>query len=846
MGKYRGKKTKEIIFPLGGMGTGSIGFSGRGELKEFEIFGRPDKGSYNGLSFFAIRAEDGDKILDARVLNGDLQKDRMGTFQHKEYTGFGYGADRETMAGFPHFGESTFTGEFPIAELSLADKHFPAVIRETAFNPFIPGDAKDSSLPVAMFALSVENRAEKTLTYTIALSLANPYGASLNTPVSEGGMRGAVLSSADKPERKRDAPGITLLTDAEDSFVQSSWYRGGWMDGIATFWKQFSGDREIPQRQYDTPGCHENATVFARLTLAPGQRGKARFVIAWYNPVSEKYWNLREGEKVYYRNYYATLFRDSVQAARYAMRHFSSLYRRSNAFRKALFGMSADSAVIDAAASTLSVLKSPTVLRLEDGSLWGWEGVHEKSGSCEGTCTHVWSYAYALCYLFPEIERGMRETEYKINMNGQGAVRFRTPLPPVPVAAEDTSIKPCLDGQMCGVIKTYREWKLSGDTDWMRSLYPLMKKSLTFALHPDSAWRWDADGDGVLEGMQHHTLDMELFGPSGWLEGLYIAALTAGAEMADAVGDKDAALFRSLAAKGKAYTEKNLFRHGRYIQNTDLKDRTVLAPFGEVAEYYWNEEAGEMKYQIGEGSALDQMLGQWHAHLCGLGDIFDPANRKTALANLYRNNFHPSMREVVNPWRVFTLQDEAGASICTFPDGAQAPVIPIPYAEECMHGFEYAFAGLLLAEGFEKEGLSVVKGVRDKYDGEKRNPFNEMECGSHYARSMAAFALLPILAGYTCDMTEGRIGFRPLQKEGEFRGVFGAAGAFGRVTVSEGGLSLSLTEGKLSLASLDMPDEKKVNKLTLDGKAVAFRQEGRRLYFEKTAFVRLTAETKEG
>lgn len=846
MGKYRGKKTKEIIFPLGGMGTGSIGFSGRGELKEFEIFGRPNKGSYNGLSFFAIRAEDGENILSARILNGDLQKDCMGTLQQRCYSGFGFGADRENMAGFPHFKESRFTGEFPIAELSLSDEKFPAVIKETAFNPFIPGDSKDSSLPVAMFEISVENRAERALTYTLAFSLANPYGASLNTPVSEKGMCGVVLSSADKPAKKADENNITLLTDAADGFVQSSWYRGGWMDGIATFWKQFSKDKEIPERVYDTPGNHENATVFARLSLAPGQKGKARFVLAWHHPLSEKYWGEKTAEKVFYRNYYATLFRHSTQTAKYAMRHFTSFYRRSNAFRKALYGMSVDKAVIDAAASNLAVLKSPTVLRLEDGSLWGWEGVHEKAGSCEGTCTHVWSYAYALCFLFPEIERGMRETEYKINMNGQGAVRFRTPMPPAPVAPDDTSFTPCLDGQMCGVIKTYREWKLSGDTDWMLSLYPLVKKSLTFAWHPASAWRWDADKDGVLEGRQHHTLDIEMFGPSGWLEGLYIAALTAGAEMADAAGDKDAALFRSLAEKGKAYTEKELFRHGRYIQNTDIKDKSVLTPFGKQAEdYYWNEEAGELKYQIGEGSALDQMLAQWHAHLCGLGDVFDPENRKVALANLYRTNFHESMREVVNPWRVFVLQDEAGASICTYPDGAHAPVIPLSYAEECMHGFEYAFAGLLLAEGFEKEGLAVVKGVRDRYDGEKRNPYNEMECGSHYARSMASFALLPILAGYTYDMTEARIGFQPLEKGGEFRGVFGAAGAFGRVTVGQGGLSLALIEGKLALSALDMPDERKVNKLTLDGRAVAFRQEGRRLYFEKTAFGRLTAETEK-
>ena len=54
--KYTGDFTNEISFPLGGIGTGSIGLGGNGRLIDWEIFNRPSKGSINGYSHLAIKA----------------------------------------------------------------------------------------------------------------------------------------------------------------------------------------------------------------------------------------------------------------------------------------------------------------------------------------------------------------------------------------------------------------------------------------------------------------------------------------------------------------------------------------------------------------------------------------------------------------------------------------------------------------------------------------------------------------------------------------------------------------------------------------------------------------------
>ena len=130
----------------------------------------------------------------------------------------------------------------------------------------------------------------------------------------------------------------------------------------------------------------------------------------------------------------------------------------------------------------------------------------------------------------------MRELDVRYNLWEDGRMSFRLQLP---LGRGRDGFHPCVDGQMGGVIKTYREWKLCGDDDWLRSLWPQVKLALEYAWSPANPYRWDGNKDGVLEGRQHHTLDMELYGPNAWLQGFYLAALRAGEEMAAYLGEAD-------------------------------------------------------------------------------------------------------------------------------------------------------------------------------------------------------------------------------------------------------------------------------------------------------------------
>lgn len=799
--RYKKQSTSQLSFPLGGIGSGCIGLGGDGSLKEWEIFNRPAKNQQNGYSHFAVRAVNASGECSARMLVGDSSD---------SLTGRGDGLQSFTQ-GFPHFNRLTFDGNFPMASLDFQGEQFPGTVRMRAFNPFLPLNDRDSSLPAAFFTLEFRNTSKETIDYTAAFTICNPFENGENATVDCGNGSAVQMKNAGISLDDPAYGDLTIAAQAEETGFQEYWYRGMWQDGIVTFWREFSSGRPLPERHYTDTAPKQHATVYGTVRVKPKQKKTMRFIVTWNMPNCYNYWRPYQdanGKDATWKNYYATQFRDSAETAAYSLCHWDRLFSGTECFCKTLYGSTMDPVILEAAGANLAVLKSPTVLRLEDGSFYGWEGVWPTEGSCEGSCTHVWNYAYALSFLFPQLERSLRESDYRYNQNSQGGMRFRIPLPPnrTDLDEELAHTMPCVDGTMGGILKVYREWKLGAGEEWLAQIWPAAKRSLDFACHPESPVRWDADKDGVLEGRQHHTLDMELYGPSGWLEGFYLAALKAAAEIESHLKHpEEAQRYQELFRMGSTWTEEHLFNGKWYIQQLDLGDKKTLEAF-HTTDTYWNEEAGEIKYQIGEGCEIDQMCAQWHANILGLGTIFEEEHRHTALQSLYQNNVLKSFRDFPNPWRLFAVNGESGAIICSFPDGVRKPCIPIPYCEESMHGFEYQLAGLLMSEGFFEEGLRIVKAVRARYNGENRNPWNEIECGNHYARSMASYALIPICSGFVFDLPHRLIGWKPLQAGELFRSIWSVEGAWGEVSISKEGMSIQIFAGALTANRFLLPN----------------------------------------
>lgn len=837
--KYKGKNIREISFPVGGIGTGCIGLAGNGRLIDWEIYNRPAKASENFYTHFAVKAESEGKILDARVLQGDLVASFMGPTIKASYHGYGHGPSCFGLAGMPHFKDSEFEGEFPFASLSFKDEHFPGSVKLTAFNPFIPLNEDDSSIPAAFYEIEFTNFTGKDIYYTAAFSCRNPNKELCSNRYTREGDISKIFMYSDKyPKDDIGYYDMTIATDCPTLSYQEAWYRAGWKDDFITYWRNFNEDLDFTNRHYDEPNkkSGDHGTLAAKIKVCSGESKKVRFILSWNVPNNYNYWQPCKKEvdgkevDVTWKNYYATLFEDSRASADYALKNWDRLYAETLRFKNELFSQTLPGKIIEAISCTISVLKSPTVWRLEDGSFYGWEGSQEIDGACEGTCTHVYNYAYAMPFLFPRLERSIRDLDYKYNFKKAGKMEFRMALP---LGRPDyVPFHACVDGQMGGVFKTYRDWKICGDDEWLKKNWPRVKEALAYAWSPDNEDHWDSDKDGILDGRQHNTLDTELFTASSWLEGYYMLALRAASIMADYLGEHEQAdEYRKLYDNGKKYLEENLFNGEYYFQKIDLNDRSLVADYDD-ADGVWNEEVGEVKYQIGEGSEIDQIGAQWHSDIIGLGEIFDTQRAKSAALFMYNHNFKKSMRENANPWRLYCIDDEAGAIICDYPKNKRKPAVPMSYAEETMHGFEYMLAAQLIKFGMIDKGLEIIAGVRDRYDGEKRNPFNEMECGNNYARNMATFSFIPIFSGFEFDMPHGMIGFNPIIA-GRFKAIWSLDPAWGNVEVDNGTINVNIISGKLKLNELRVPFEN-IGDITVDSVLISkdkYKTDGRRILF---------------
>jgi len=588
---YQGDRTRHIAFPLGGIGSGGFSISGSGRLIDWSIRNRPALQGYNGYSHFAIKAEKDGALVDARVLNGPYDLNPSGAPGiRKMFDGFGHGANRQTLVGVPHFRNVDFYGRFPTADLVFSDDRFSGGVRMTAFSPFIPHNDRDSSMPVAMFEFEIVNDTAETLRYTLAGTLGN-YGSNsgIHTFRQQDGISSLHLTSsgADLPATQRGD--LTIATDAEDVDHTDYHYRGQWFDDLAVYWKEFARPGHLPMRHYEQPRASrhmsqqpEHGTLGARVTIPAGGRKKIRFVISWSFPEGDIYWAYRnkpdgaipDRPTPSWKNYYATKWAGSTASATDALKRWDALAAGTTSFRDGLFNTTLPAEVKDAASATLALLRTATCIRLENGELWAWEGQHANDGSCEGSCTHVWNYQQALAHLFPAIERTLRETEFTYNQLPTGGLTFRQKLP---LGSGFDIIGPCADGHFGAIIKTYRDWKLSGDTDWLRRYWPNVKRAIEYAWSADNPDRWDPEATGILSGRQHQTLDMELFGPNSWLGSMYVAALLAISEMAAALDDTT--LSEKTAGMGKAgavYIDDALFNGRWFIQKVDLSDKGVL------------------------------------------------------------------------------------------------------------------------------------------------------------------------------------------------------------------------------------------------------------------------------
>jgi uncharacterized protein (DUF608 family) len=330
------------------------------------------------------------------------------------------------------------------------------------------------------------------------------------------------------------------------------------------------------------------------------------------------------------------------------------------------------------------------------------------------------------------------------------------------------------DGQMGTVMKLYYDWRLSGDTEWLRKLWPAAKRALEFAWVPGG---WDADRDGVMEGVQHNTYDVEFIGPNPLCGVWYLGGLRAGEEMARAAGDAVAAEeYHRLFTQGSRWIDANLFNGEYYVQRIGAIKAEDVAQGLRIGMGAGDTE--HPTFQLGDGCLVDQLVGQYFAEVSGLGSLLDPMKVQQTLRSIYKYNYKRNLYHHASVQRTFALNDEAGLVICDYAKGKR-PETPFPYFAELMTGFEYSAAILMLYRDMAPQGLELIENIRRRYDGERRNPWNEAECGHHYARPMAAWAALLAVSGFRYHGVDQSVSVTPRPGSKDFFSFWSTGTAWG-------------------------------------------------------------------
>lgn len=814
--------TGHLAMPLGGIGTGNLAICADGGLRQWQLHNIGNHAGALPGSFFAIRATRWEPPLDTLRILQSTAPPATGTplVTDDEVPRW----QRELLAEHPGVERTTFTATYPEATVGYHDPSLPLDISLHAVNPLVPLDVDASSIPAAMFTFRIVNTDDYAIHGTLGVAMQNAvgwdgispidgvagagYGGNVNRLRRADGWTAVHLENAALPD---DAPGfgqLVLAADDDTAPVFPQWRQPEEFLAFLAARALSSGRPRLPYApgtpdpQLHSPAAavgpslprHTwNTGIGVPFQLEPGEERVIRVALTWYFP--NRYVNFEQfgpprpewgRSKFWLGNHYATRYPDAAGVFDRVRREWTELLAATRSWTRTLTRSGLDEAAVMHLAAQLVPIRSPTCFRAADGRFFGFEGTLGAStvmwsgsfgGSCPLNCTHVWNYEQALAKAFPSLERSMRETELEIMQAPQGYVPHRVVAPVYlrqlwdePIGGPD---QPALDGMLGTVLKTYREYRAGAGLDWLRRYRPNLVRLMDYVDRT-----WNTTGTGMLTGIQPSTHDIDLTGLNTFQGTLWLAALRASEEIARLLG------FTDEAARYQATFDQASHAYDEALFNGEYYEQRLLP--GDSEEFQW-----------AEGCLSDQLIGQWWAHQLGLGHVLPAEHVRTALRSVVRHNLRKGFRDFAHPYRSFADADDSGLLMCTWPRGGR-PAVPTRYADEVWTGTEYQVAAHCLREGLAEEAWAVLDAVWARYDGRRRNPYNEIECGDHYVRAMAGWSVLEALAGFDEDGPAGAFTFR----QPESAVPFLASQGWGLWSATETGLALECCGGRLDIRSL--------------------------------------------
>ncbi len=802
---YRGDELRHIGMPVGGICAGQVYLSGDGRLWHWDLFkgygGTDEPIDPRGHHYAApmpIRAPL-DQGFALQVRCGERVQTRR-----LDATGFS---------------EVRFEGRYPIGCVRYFDEGCPATVSLTAFSPFIPLDEENSSLPVTVMEYVITNRSQEMISTHLAGWLENKI-CRYDDEAGKGLRRNAVTRQAGALMLGCHAdaiagadpstlPGygdmtLALLDSTED-------------DRACALLDELSGQDDametlVFQRLAETEGAPTGTRPFGsksvgalgrRIRLGAGEQQTLRFAVAWHFPAYNGGYvfhstmeHLPNLERL--RRHYAKRFQSSQEVAAYLAENFSTLAAQTRLWVETWHDSTLPCWFLNRTFINASTLATQTCHWFDTGRFYAWEGVD----CCQGTCQHVWQYAQAVARLFPRLERHVREhVDYGVAFKEDGSMDYRAEgshRQHGMKSENDAQAFFAADGQCGTILRVYREHCMTADAGFLTRIWPKVKKSIQFMM------TLDANGDGLLEGPQFHTLDTSWHGEIPWISSLYLAALAAGKQMAKEMGDGGFA--KECGAKlkvGRKSMVQKLFNGEYFVHRPDPTRPDAM--------------------NLTQGCYIDQVFGQGYAMQLGLPRVIPKRETLSALRALWKYNYAPDVGpyragfKAIKGGRWFAMPGEGGLIMCSWPkndcDRARheqkvlgLDVTSEGYLNECMSGFEHQVASHMIAEGLVQEGLAITRTIHDRYHPAKRNPYNEVECSDHYSRAMASYGSFLNICGFQCHGPKGYLSFSPQLSPENFWAAFTSAEGWGTISQKIHGSAqkaqIHLKYGKLKLRAL--------------------------------------------
>ncbi len=272
-GAYFGPNLDMVAFPLGGIGAGMVCLEGTGALSHVSVRNRPEV-FHEPLVFAALCLKGKHPI--ARVLEGPVPARKL---FGPPGTGNGAGG---TTYGLPRFASASFQARFPFGTVTLTDDHLPLTVELVGWSPFEPGDADNSSLPVAALEYRFVNRSHSPLEAVFSFTARN-FMASGNQSQEVRPITGGFILWGGGPKDKPWEEGSFSAAVTEPTLkVNHALFRGGWFDALTMAWKDVAEGACVERGPVTEGGPSPGASLSVPFQLAPGASRTIALRLAWF------------------------------------------------------------------------------------------------------------------------------------------------------------------------------------------------------------------------------------------------------------------------------------------------------------------------------------------------------------------------------------------------------------------------------------------------------------------------------------------------------------------------------------------------------------------------------------